>query len=615
MNGIPFVSVVMSVYNGAATLAATMDSVLSQEGVDFEFIVINDGSTDGSGAMLDDYARRDDRVRVIHQDNTGLTRALIRGCAEARGKYIARQDAGDLSLPSRLSQQIVALEKSPECIFVSCWTEVIGPEDELLYLSKGTGKAITPIDILSTNERWGVVDGPSHHGSVIFQKKAYFIAGGYRQVFYYGQDWDLWYRLATVGKFIMIQKAYYQARLMINSISGLNRETQERFANLSHKAMLLSQQRLSDAEILKEASEIKPINGKEISKRRKAATYYFIGECLRNMNNNKSIKYFLKSVFIYPYFLKSWIRLIQSRMSYERGMNLKAYKKFLRHYIRKICMSTIHFRGKGRIVLQLDRWLTDQADPDSYLVYDLINNTAKVLFDLRAWGQKFAFYYGRWECELLLISRKLYRGGVFVDVGSSIGLYVVCMADIVLKMNGKIISIEPIPFNLERQKKCVSMNGFDGLVSYLDIALGERNSTIELRADPLMADNNALVAKDGEWKIEMRTLDSVVENFGYDKIGFLKMDVEGYEPMVLKGSKMVIAKDRPIILSEFNRERMIINNFSMEDSWNFLMGINYVAFVERNAKLHQINQPGEWENIFFIPKEHLPELIVSLVEK
>src|SRR5262245_6785124 len=96
------VSVVMSVYNGASNLPATINSILSQEGVALEFIVVNDGSTDKTGEILDDYARRDNRVRVIHQKNTGLTRGLIRGCDAARGEFIARQDAGDISLPERL---------------------------------------------------------------------------------------------------------------------------------------------------------------------------------------------------------------------------------------------------------------------------------------------------------------------------------------------------------------------------------------------------------------------------------------------------------------------------------------------------------------------------------
>src|SRR5262245_12696845 len=99
------VSVVMSVYNGASSLSVTMNSVLSQAGVDLEFVIVNDGSTDGTGEILDDYALSDSRVRVIHQKNTGLTGALILGCAAATGEFIARQDVGDTSLPGRLAFQ------------------------------------------------------------------------------------------------------------------------------------------------------------------------------------------------------------------------------------------------------------------------------------------------------------------------------------------------------------------------------------------------------------------------------------------------------------------------------------------------------------------------------
>ena len=127
------VSVVMSVYNGASNLAATMDSILSQEGVEFEFIVVNDGSTDKTGEILDDYARRDDRVRVIHQENTGLTRALIRGCAAATGEFIARQDAGDVSLAGRLALQLDVFRNNSNVVMTSCGTRFVGPGNEVLY--------------------------------------------------------------------------------------------------------------------------------------------------------------------------------------------------------------------------------------------------------------------------------------------------------------------------------------------------------------------------------------------------------------------------------------------------------------------------------------------------
>src|SRR5438067_1820873 len=134
----PDVSVVMSVYNGGHRLGATLDGIAAQRGVDFEVIVVDDGSTDSSGARLDAWAARDSRVRVIHQENRGLTRALITGCAAARGAFIARHDAGDVSLPQRLQKQRAVLAANPDLAFVSCWTEFVGPEDELLMVVKGT---------------------------------------------------------------------------------------------------------------------------------------------------------------------------------------------------------------------------------------------------------------------------------------------------------------------------------------------------------------------------------------------------------------------------------------------------------------------------------------------
>ena len=120
----PDISVVMSVYNGATRLRETVDSVLSQQGVSLEFIIVDDGSTDQSSEILKEYVEADARVDLIRQENRGLTRALITGCAQAKGRYIARQDAGDISLPGRLKKQQDVLESDPTGSFVSCGTAV-----------------------------------------------------------------------------------------------------------------------------------------------------------------------------------------------------------------------------------------------------------------------------------------------------------------------------------------------------------------------------------------------------------------------------------------------------------------------------------------------------------
>lgn len=86
----PEVSVVMSVYNGAKYLRESVESILSQDGVDFEFIIINYGSSDESPLILEEYSQKDRRIHLIHNENEGLTKALIKGCLKAGGEFIGR---------------------------------------------------------------------------------------------------------------------------------------------------------------------------------------------------------------------------------------------------------------------------------------------------------------------------------------------------------------------------------------------------------------------------------------------------------------------------------------------------------------------------------------------
>src|SRR5262249_61801204 len=108
----PLVSVVLPVRNGAADLPKAMDTILAQTFTDFELIVVNDGSTDGTAAGLD--AIRDPRVRLVHQESTGLARALNRGISLARGRYIARQDHDDWAKPTRLEKTEAIMGANPD---------------------------------------------------------------------------------------------------------------------------------------------------------------------------------------------------------------------------------------------------------------------------------------------------------------------------------------------------------------------------------------------------------------------------------------------------------------------------------------------------------------------
>jgi glycosyltransferase involved in cell wall biosynthesis len=308
----PDVSVVMSVYNGGSNLTETLDSVLSQEGIELEFVVVNDGSTDQTGRILSDYARRDSRVHIIHQNNAGLTRALIRGCNAAHGEFIARQDVGDISLPGRLKSQLAVLRDREDCVFVSCWTDVVGPKGEFLYASRGTGLASSPINILSAQAKWGVVDGPTHHSSVVFRARQYALCGGYRSEFYYGQDWDLWYRLASLGTFCTVQKTLCACRFALGSISGSQRMEQQKFAQLSKKAMLMRQRGMSDELVLAAARQIQMSSNPRETRHDNAAENYFIGKCLLNNRHEAAARYLAAAIKENPLHLQAWVSLTRS---------------------------------------------------------------------------------------------------------------------------------------------------------------------------------------------------------------------------------------------------------------------------------------------------------------
>jgi glycosyltransferase involved in cell wall biosynthesis len=320
MNGQLEVSVVMSVYNGAPDLADTMESVLSQDGVNFEFIAVNDGSSDQSEQILNDYARRDSRVHVIHQNNTGLTRALIRGCNVAQGEFIARQDAGDVSLPGRLKSQVAVLRDQKDCVLVSCWADVIGPKDEFLYTLRGTGLASRPINILSPQAEWGVLDGPTHHSSVMFRAGQYALCGGYRSEFYFGQDWDLWYRLATFGTFCTVQQILCLCRTTLASVSSLWKTEQDQFAQLSKNAMLMRQRGISDEPVLAEARQILSSLKRKMTRYDKAAANYFIGKCLLDNRNQAATRYLMSAIKDDPLHLRAWVSL--ARSAFGAGRNL-----------------------------------------------------------------------------------------------------------------------------------------------------------------------------------------------------------------------------------------------------------------------------------------------------
>ena len=114
----PKTSVVMPMYNAERYVAGATGSILAQTFTDFEFVIVNDGSTDRSLEIVRHYERLDARVRVLSRPNTGIVGALNDGLSLARGEYIARMDADDIAYPHRLERQATYLDDHPDCVAV-----------------------------------------------------------------------------------------------------------------------------------------------------------------------------------------------------------------------------------------------------------------------------------------------------------------------------------------------------------------------------------------------------------------------------------------------------------------------------------------------------------------
>lgn len=312
--GQPRVSVVMGVFNAESLLGETMESLLSQEGVDFELVVVNDGSTDRTAEILSAYAARDCRIKVQNQKHEGLTIALMRGCSLARGEFIARQDAGDVSLPGRLKLQADAMASDADLSFVSCWTVHRGPRGELLWIAKGSGRAAESMSVLGDAGSAELKDGPTTHPSVMFRADSYRKVGGYRAAFYFGQDWDLWYRLAEVGTFRMIGAPLYEFRLAPGSISATHKKMQDAIGKLSREAHRLRRAGMEDQPVLDEVARLRPEGEQPASRKKNAAWLYFIGECLRRNHDGRAGYYFRQSLCLNPFSARTWCRMVQCRI-------------------------------------------------------------------------------------------------------------------------------------------------------------------------------------------------------------------------------------------------------------------------------------------------------------
>lgn len=235
----PKMSVIMGVCNGERHLREAVESVLGQTFGDFEFIVIDDGSTDSTPRILASFD--DPRLKIHRQENAGLTKTLNRALSMAKGEYVARQDADDVSATERFEKQTGFLDANTEIALVGTWLTHVDEEGDVIGVTRLPSDPDRIAAALPLSNQFC-------HGAIMARRSALQSVGGYREAFIYAQDYDLVLRLSERSRLSNIPEALYGHRLALDMISMRHRGRQAAFAELARK--LWRQRRESGADDL-----------------------------------------------------------------------------------------------------------------------------------------------------------------------------------------------------------------------------------------------------------------------------------------------------------------------------------------------------------------------------
>jgi glycosyltransferase involved in cell wall biosynthesis len=226
------VSVIMPVRDGERWLAQAVESVLAQTLADFELVIVDDGSIDGSPAILSALSRCDDRLRVVQQPPEGLVTALNRALALARAPLVARLDSDDVALPERLACQVSCFSQFPALVLLGSWAEEIDDE----------GRCIGQMRPETEPERLAQIlphRNPFVHSSMMMRTSVVQKLGGYRQAFLGAEDLDLWLRLSECGEIANLSQPlvrYRRHRGNIERSLGVRQSFSVRLAQTASRA-------------------------------------------------------------------------------------------------------------------------------------------------------------------------------------------------------------------------------------------------------------------------------------------------------------------------------------------------------------------------------------------
>ena len=297
----PLVTVLMPAYNAEKYIAAAITSVLQQTFTNFELLIINDGSYDGTAAIINSFT--DNRIRLINQTNQGVAAALNIGLLNARAELIARFDADDLCTANRLQLQYDFLAANQDYIIVGADADYINNDDEYIF----TGRL--PAYINEDIQQLNYARCPFIHSAVMYRKKYILEAGGYNIHAHAFEDHLLWSKIIRHNKTHNLPETLIKVRLNPASVSIDEKWRTKRFLEIKYKS--IRQGDISEDD----GRELLFILKKQDTQKIKEASYYsLLGKKYTwdNYQPQKARNYLTKAIRIHPGRMESYLVMLLS---------------------------------------------------------------------------------------------------------------------------------------------------------------------------------------------------------------------------------------------------------------------------------------------------------------
>jgi glycosyltransferase involved in cell wall biosynthesis len=276
----------MSVHNCEKYLPAAIESILSQSFRDFEFVIIDSGSTDGSAEIMRRYD--DPRIVFCREKRSPMAATLNKGVSIARGEYIGRMDADDISLPLRLEKEVSFLDAHPDVGIVGSWAANITEDGEDLCVIEMPADDTAARTLLQS-------DSPFFHGAVMFRKSIFSRCGGYPTDITI-EDWVLWHRFAAHSRLANIPEVLYKYRMRPSGAAARTRREIRKLNRIMQDylhGIQLSEEDLQFARFLQTAG---------VTRRQVASYWLGCGIlCLaKNHDRVRARRFISKSIAAYP---------------------------------------------------------------------------------------------------------------------------------------------------------------------------------------------------------------------------------------------------------------------------------------------------------------------------